>query len=283
MALVDHDYAAYEANKRYLSQIREKLGKFTHKRPRKIYEKLLRLLSPDEVRRIVRTERGLLLYINPFNDIGRHILSMGSYEQENEELFRQQIKPGDIVLDVGANEGIFAALFGSLVGHEGKVIAVEPQSRLRDLIEINCRLNDLTNYHLFQNALGGTAGGTARIALYSGLNSGMSSLVKTYNSTTGYEDVAFITIDQILQSCGIDHLDFVKVDTEGFEVEVVHTLLPLIKTGRVGKLYVDYHDAILATRSLSGDELHAQVLKAGMTVVTGSRATKDSYILYARG
>jgi hypothetical protein len=191
MAVMDHDYAAYDANKRYLCQIREKLGRFTQKRPRKFYEKLLRLLSPDEVRRIVRTDKGLLLYINPFNDIGRHVLSMGSYEQENEDLFRQQIKPGDIVLDVGANEGIFAALFGSLVGPQGKVIAVEPQSRLRDLIEINCRLNNLTNYHLFQNALGGTAGGTARIALYSGLNSGMSSLVKTYNSTTGYEEVAF--------------------------------------------------------------------------------------------
>lgn len=49
-------------------------------------------------------------------------------------IMRSLLKPGDTFLDVGANHGSFAILASHLVGPEGRVIAVEPQPRLADLI-----------------------------------------------------------------------------------------------------------------------------------------------------
>lgn len=273
---------AYEANLHFLRRLRQQVQRFTIRRPRRVFELLLRLIGPDEPRRIVRTENGVLAYINPYNEIGRHILETGSYEKENEALFRNYIQYGDAVLDVGANEGVCTALFGILVGTTGTVVAVEPQSRLRDLIEINCRLNNLPDFRVFRNALGDEPGTTARIALYSALNSGMSSFAKRYHSTTGYEDVTFTSIEHIMNQCGIQRFNFVKVDTEGFEVEVVKAMMPVIRNGGIDHLYVDYHDQILIGRGIDGNDLHDSILAAGMAVSSGSRQLKNSYILYSR-
>src|SRR4029453_335880 len=137
---------SYLANETFLRDLLGRFGTFTKRRPKRFYELLLRLLVPGEVRRIVRLEFGLTYYANPLNHIGRHVLECGGYEIQNLQTFRRHIRAADIVLDVGANEGYFTAFFGLLTGPEGRVIAVEPQSRLCDLIEINCRLNGITSF-----------------------------------------------------------------------------------------------------------------------------------------
>ena len=79
-------------------------------------------------RRIVEAE-GMRVLIDPTTHLGDEILGTGTYEPETVRLFRENLRPGDTMLDIGANEGFFAALAGSLVGAAGTVLAVEPQSR----------------------------------------------------------------------------------------------------------------------------------------------------------
>ena len=50
-------------------------------------------------------------------------------KQETVAIFNSELASGQVVLDIGANEGVFSALCGKIVGKDGLVIAIEPQSR----------------------------------------------------------------------------------------------------------------------------------------------------------
>jgi FkbM family methyltransferase len=252
-------------------------------RPAALQGLLGRLLLPMERRRILATDVGLRLYSDPVTILGRELASHGRFEPATEAVFRAEIRPGDAVVDIGANEGAFTALAGVLAGPEGQVVAVEPQSRLRDLIEINLLLNGVRRFTIFSNALGEASGTQAEMNLWPYMATGASSLAHRYRFSRQRETVSFIGFDEILDRCGIERAAFVKVDTEGFEDRVVESMLDCIRAGRVAKLFLDYHRPILEQRDVDADIVHRALLDAGLTVRSGDTVKLSGYVLYAHG
>ncbi len=195
-------------------------------------------------RRTIEHE-GLRLHIDPASHLGRTLLLDGVYESETCEIFRQEISAGDTVLDIGANEGFFSALAATLVGESGCVIAVEPQSRVHDILEINLALNAHCQLLVARKAIAENDGEKLEISLFPRSNTGGSSLVRDYR-WGGTEAVETVTPATLLQQSGRPRFDFVKIDVEGYEPEIVRSL-PLHK---VGKLLVDYHATILRRRGI---------------------------------
>jgi FkbM family methyltransferase len=252
-------------------------------RPFALRALLARVAAPDGRRRIVTTSEGLSLYLDPLSHLGSSIGTTGTYEPENTDLFKRSIRPGDAILDIGANEGYFSALAARLAGPGGFVAAVEPQHRLRDVIEINLRLNGTPGrFRLFNAAVGEAEGSAGRLHLYPFLNNGASSLVRKGRFLRAEQPVEFVSIDTILRESGVDHFDFVKVDTEGFEDKVIEALLDSIRAGRVATLYVDYHEPILRSRGVDPRNVHQKLLDAGMRLGEGTEPQRFSgYVLYA--
>jgi FkbM family methyltransferase len=244
-----------------------------------------KISAPQAHRQIVQSSVRVRAYVHPHTHLGRSLLTKGRYEVETEEIFHAELREGDVFLDVGANEGFLSALGSLLVGPTGYVIAVEPQSRLQALIEINLRLNEATRYRIIHRAIGDTSTGTGQINLYPETNSGQSSLLKKprFGWTAlrlEQEEIRFITPQSICAECGVERFDFVKVDVEGFEHKVVDALLPMIAAGRVRKLLLDYHAAILAKFGIEPIAIHRKLLEAGMRVVRGDDRNLTSYLLY---
>jgi FkbM family methyltransferase len=73
--------------------------------------------------------------------IGRSIYFTGDYDPKITQICRQVLRPGDTVLDVGANQGIVSAYAAGCVGPTGRVHAVEPQRELTDLITRTVEIN----------------------------------------------------------------------------------------------------------------------------------------------
>ena len=247
-----------------------------------------RVTSPPAHRVIVQAAVSVRAYVHPHTHLGRNLLTTGRYEVETEDIFQSELRPGDVFLDIGANEGYLSALAATLVGPTGLVIAVEPQSRLQALIEINLRLNGATRFRIVHRAIGDTSTGTAQINLYPETNSGQSSLMKKprFGWTAirrEQEEIRFITPADILKDCAVERFDLIKVDVEGFEHTVVDALLPLIRAGRVGKLLLDYHTAILAKSGIDPASIHRKLLDGGMRVVRGDDKQLQSYLLYYHG
>lgn len=269
-----------EINKDFHKNLIHKFGYLLDLRPMQLASFLIRLLTDGERRRIVMTGIGIHLFIDPFTHLGRSIFNEDTYEKETVEIFNAELEPGQVFLDIGANEGVFTSLSSKIVGKNGMVIAIEPQSRLRDIIEINLRINEASNYKIYQFAFGGEDNQTMKINLYPILNSGASSILRQYRFSKETEEVSFVSMATILKEAKLNKIDFIKVDVEGFEHSVIKELLPYMQRGQVGKLLLDYHTSILLANGISPQDIHHSIMASNMRVKIGDANQLSSYVLY---
>ncbi len=134
-----------------------------------------------------------------------------------------QVRPGDVVVDVGAHIGRYtlpAARFAS------RVISLEPDPENFALLEANVRLNGFRNVTLLRIAASDRAGSSS-LQRATGPNRGTSSLRppedEPGDSTRIGETVTVLcdTLDHILEPFGLDRIDWLKIDVEGHERQVL--------------------------------------------------------------
>src|SRR5437762_66853 len=101
---------------------------------------------------------GLMLYNVHDLFVGRSLELYGEYSEMEIEAFQQIVRPGDIVLEVGANLGAHTLWFARAVGPRGSVMAFEPQRILFQTLCANMALNSITNAHCWQVAVGAEEG-----------------------------------------------------------------------------------------------------------------------------
>jgi FkbM family methyltransferase len=244
-------------------------------KPRRLGAFLLKAFGPWERRRIAITKLGIRLYLDPFTGLGQQLLLDGTYEPETVDILHRQLSPGKVFLDVGANEGFYSVLAGRLVGPSGLVIAVEPQRACRSIIEINLCLNQVAWSRIYLNAMGGPDGQSGTLLRYASVNTGLSSIVSRYRSTTGTEEFRFVSFERILRENDIPYIDLAKVDVEGFEFEVTRSLIPHIQERKIKALLVEYHPRILASRAISPLQIHSSLIECGTSKTTGDPQAPD--------
>src|SRR5262249_36182110 len=82
----------------------------------------------------------------------------GVYEPFETGLLQNQLRPGDVVVDVGANIGYYTLLFARCVGPRGRVFAFEPDQTNFDLLRRNVERNGYTNVTLVRKAVAAQSG-----------------------------------------------------------------------------------------------------------------------------
>ena len=225
-------------------------------------------------RRLVELPNGIAYHLDPLTQFASRWFELGAYEADTEAIFRAEIQPHDVVADVGANEGYFTILAARLA-HRGRVIAVEPQMRCLELLSRNLAANGLGNCTIQSVALGAMQG-TGELQLMPEMNSGASNLIHAYRWARRRQPVEIVDATELAARAGVAGFDFMKVDVEAYEPEVVRGLLPMLRAGRVKKLLLDYHPGSLARRGFSPLDIHEQVLSGGMQGVLN----QDGYTLY---
>lgn len=133
---------------------------------------------------------------------------------ENYEKF-YKIKPGDIVIDIGAHIGCFTIRASKKVGRDGKVIAIEPQQQNIKILEKNIKENNLENVVVIDK---GVWSKKEEKKLFISPNTGGHSFFKR---TEHVNLIKTDLLDNILSNLKIDKVNFIKMDIEGAEIEAL--------------------------------------------------------------
>lgn len=146
------------------------------------------------------------------------LYTMGDYEPSLSDYLESHIKPEDIFVDVGANEGFFSVLMGSRLR---KVYAVEPDKNNVKLLKDNIKLNNLQNVQILPIAAGEKSD---KITIYSCRSNRMWTSVsppsKTLDIICGSVDKQEVPVEP-LDKIIPDVPDVVKIDAENYEKQVL--------------------------------------------------------------
>jgi FkbM family methyltransferase len=152
----------------------------------------------------------------------QHLVKFGkSFEADVLKRYLEMIKPDSIVLDIGANVGLFSLVGAEATGLGGKILAFEPEPLTYATLIQNLSLNGVENVRALPFALSDRSG---KIRL---------SVPKEVRATYSYGD-SYLSInplanddptaqieckrlDDVLAEQGIDRVDLIKIDVEGAE------------------------------------------------------------------
>jgi len=173
--------------------------------------------------------------------VGRMRTGQG-YEDAFDKALFGTLRNGDIVWDVGANVGYYTKRFAEVVGSHGKCIAFEPFPETAEKLRVN--LHGIKNYSLEVCALGAAAG---KVMMQVGGDE-LGATNRIVEGQRGGFEIEILTGDAIILETRIEAPNVVKIDTEGFELDVLRGMSKLMRDPMLRALFVEVHFGLLAER-----------------------------------
>lgn len=201
------------------------------------------------------------------------------YEPEVAAVFNRAIQPGDTVLDVGANIGIFTVHAAALAGPEGHVLGFEPAPENLERLAAHLALNDMANVTVVGRPVSDRVG---EVTFHlSGDDPGRHSL---WNPAAHPDDqhsgadprsvvMTTTTIDTEMARLGLAPPRVIKIDTEGAEHRVLAGAIGLLTEFEIPYIIAELHDFGLAQMGSSPAELRGFMADLGY----------DTFLLYHDG
>ncbi len=218
-------------------------------------------------RRVVTTSGGSF-WLDPASDAGQRVALTGAYEPATVALLRQLLQPGDVYLDIGANEGFLCVAAAHLVGPTGRVIAVEPQARLQDVLRRNFTLNG-SRVEMLPVAVSDQCA-TAQLHLAPDVNNSSTGLAAATRYPVATQTVPTVTLSQLLDQLGLTKQFVLKMDIESWEHEAILGSPKVFRDGRVRALILELHPALLTRRGLDPEAVPRFLRECGYDHLPGS-------------
>jgi FkbM family methyltransferase len=156
----------------------------------------------------------------------------GKFETYKSEAFLKEFVPGSIFYDIGAHIGYFSAIACSINKGKGHVYAFEPRPDNAKFFRKHMKVNQFEGFTLTQAAVSANEGEVKFNA-----NTGTAT---GHISPMGNITVKMISIDQQFESGKLPAPNFIKIDVEGGEIEVLKGCMKVIATCKP-KLLVATH------------------------------------------
>jgi FkbM family methyltransferase len=180
----------------------------------------------------------------PHEGASRLAYYFGVSEPELFAFYEGFLKPGMIVVDAGANIGLHTLFFAKRVGPEGRVYAFEPGQSAFDRLQSHIKRNQLANVRCFHCALGASEG-VVSITENCQDNS-RNFVVESSSATIGAKNVALRSLNQLLKEESVGRVDFLKIDVEGFEPQVLEGASNYLRQQSIRVLQLELDDSSLA-------------------------------------
>jgi FkbM family methyltransferase len=213
-------------------------------------------LDPHEIVHEMAPGVRLKLRVNRDEDLA---YLTNRYEQHDDvRVFVSLLRPGMVVVDVGANIGMYTMLSAQAVGSSGTVFAFEPVPEVYRRLTENLAISGIVNVAPHRIAISDTTG-TARF--YLGRTDSMGSLCRTQTAVA--IEVPTETLDNFLERNGVTRVDAVKIDAEGAEMRIVHGMCRLLTCVDRFLLFVEHNYNALCSAGSSAEELFTAIVGYG--------------------
>ena len=171
------------------------------------------------------------------------------YEERFSERMLAELRPGDVVWEVGANVGLYTREFCARVGAEGRVIAFEPTPVCYETLIRACATELSQNCETHQLALG-AQNGQVEMQLAEDPLGATHSVLTDEQKQTGVETIAVEMVrgDALASERGMSLPNFLKVDVEGSELDVFQGLGEVLADPGCRAVFCEVHFGLLAER-----------------------------------
>jgi FkbM family methyltransferase len=198
---------------------------------------------------------------------------LGTYEPAQTRWFRSCLRPGDLVVDVGASFGYYTTLGSLLVGPSGKVFAFEPSPIASKVIENAIADSGITNVVLTKAGLGRK---TATVSLF------LPNTPYLHSPSLLASDQAFVPVqvdvlrlDEFPPLVKRGNIRLVKMDVEGYEPDVFDGMKQLIEHGRVENIICEFNSGWLRRNGTTPPALLASFLRGGFEICAQTPLRKN--------
>ncbi len=185
-------------------------------------------------------------------DIGTHLMLGGMWEPNYANAFCNLLRPGDVVLDVGANHGFYSLIAAPRIAPGGHVYAFEPSKKFYELIKASVSVNGLGHAISVANLALGDAEGELTLAYDPQMSGGghleIGNAAGASPDNAGgleRETVKVVTLDNYLGG-KIAKVDVIKMDIEGAEGLALKGMSGIIDRSRNLKMMMEFCPAMMA-------------------------------------
>lgn len=253
-----------------LQPLEKVLARFTQgKRVESIVGKLApnyTAYAPGTMREATRD--GIRIRVD-ISDFMGYMAYFGFADEANSEYF-SLLKPGSTVLDIGANIGMTVLNSARRLGPQGRVIGFEPDpfnfARLKD----NVALNKFSNISVENIGLGEDEA-VLKLHMQTANNRGGNRI--NMHATEDFSLVSIRRLDDFIKAEGVETIDAIKIDVEGFELKVFRGAKVVLCRYRP-LLFIELDDDNLRAQGDSAAALISFLVDCGYTniVQAGSSA-----------
>ena len=168
-------------------------------------------------------------------------------------------KDGDIVVDVGAHIGKYTIIASKMVGSKGKVIAIEAHPVNYDILKQNIVMNKLNNVIVLNYAVHSIE---TMVKLYEPDQEEGTTIYntimtdRTLLNDQKYVEVKADTLDSLLLESGIKEVNWIKIDVEGAEYEVLKGATNILSSSKDISLLIEIHKLLVNNKTFYDPIIH---------------------------
>jgi FkbM family methyltransferase len=219
---------------------------------------------------------------NSLNLITPYVLyEQGDWFEDEIRFLRHALLPGQNVIDVGANYGVYALSIAARVGQAGRVWAFEPTSSTASLLARSIAANGFQHVELVTCAVSSECG-QAQLALND--NSELNALTRGNAAGGSVETVNVVTLDDCMRQYAWNNIAFLKIDAEGEEANIIAGARKFLATNSPLVMFeikagVDLHMELVDKFADCGYRSYRLVAGLQLLVPFEANAAPDGYLL----
>jgi FkbM family methyltransferase len=226
---------------------------------------------------VARCRRGALLWkLDLREGVDFAIFLLGSFEPDMVRAYRRLVPRGATVIDIGANIGAHTLPLAQCVGPSGRVVAVEPTRYAFERLQENLALNPglgksvtLLQAMLMSSKEAPLAEAIEASWPLEATDAAHPEHLGVRKPTTG---AIVATLDEQVRRLGLARVDFLKLDVDGYEVEVLRGARDTLSRLRP-TIFFEHAPYVVAEKGYDSNEIAAILADAGYGIANiGDRA-----------